>query len=725
MRNPAATMILHATLVAALNGCAHETIGLRPSVPRQTETRLVFCCQTENDLLRVLAQSGLLCPRYDTPAEAVAKAPAGAGVLILADRYPDQTTAIEPAILDTATAKGLRLYVEYPGSLPGLDLGQPRDARWERAVLASDFFAPDLDKMRILGINGCRFTPANAANAHLVLARVAGYDTAPFGLPKETFPILFEHPRGNVLVATTKLSQFVTGRYAPTEAWRHVWQDVLTWLCPHAKTPPLVWQQTVRPSYEREARLPADAEKQALRRGIEWYRKGGQLVHPSLEKKVAELVEHEDRWKPLEPNTPVGDGSYGVLEGYCSTIDIQGRQPVRYALRNDCIGESSAAFAFAGAAKGDAHDLDVARNLNDFIYFTSPLAKGPRSKPESPTYGLVGWTTHLPSRDVYYGDDNARSMLGTIATAAMLKSTRWDEPLLKCLLANLRTTGKKGFRGNRLDEKVIQARGWKHFHDRDITNYAPHYEAHLWACFLWAYRHTGYEPFLERAKTAVRMTIDAYPDQWRWTNGFQQERARMLLPLAWLVRLEDTPEHRTWLKRVTSDMLAAQDASGAIREEIGELKLGGHKPPQSNEKYGTGETSLLQNNGDPVCDLLYTTNFAYLGLHEAAAATKDPFYTDAENRLTDFLCRIQVRSEAHPELDGAWFRAFDFQKWEYWASNGDFGWGAWSIETGWTQAWITSVLAMRQMKISLWDVTENSRIKEHSDQLQGIMLPNN
>ena len=26
------------------------------------------------------------------------------------------------------------------------------------------------------------------------------------------------------------------------------------------------------------------------------------------------------------------------------------------------------------------------------------------------------------------------------------------------------------------------------------------------------------------------------------------------------------------------------------------------------------------------------------------------------------------------------------------------GWGAWSIETGWTQAWIPTVLAMRELK---------------------------
>lgn len=199
----------------------------------------------------------------------------------------------------------------------------------------------------------------------------------------------------------------------------------------------------------------------------------------------------------------------------------------------------------------------------------------------------------------------------------------------------------------------------------------------------------------------------------------------MLLPLAWLVRVEDTPEHRNWLKRMATDLQAAQDASGAIREEIGDLKMGSHRPPQTNEQYGTNEASLLQQNGDPVCDLLYTVNFAFLGLHEAAAATQDPLYAEMEDKLAEFFCRSQIRSEAHPELDGAWYHAFDYRKWEYWASNGDWGWGAWAIETGWSQAWITSILAMREMKTSLWDVTAGSRIKEHFSGLRGIMLPDN
>ncbi len=49
----------------------------------------------------------------------------------------------------------------------------------------------------------------------------------------------------------------------------------------------------------------------------------------------------------------------------------------------------------------------------------------------------------------------------------------------------------------------------------------------------------------------------------------QQERAKMLLPLAWLCRIEDTEEHRGWLGTMAADLCAYQQDSGAIQEAIG------------------------------------------------------------------------------------------------------------------------------------------------------------
>jgi len=190
------------------------------------------------------------------------------------------------------------------------------------------------------------------------------------------------------------------------------------------------------------------------------------------------------------------------------------------------------------------------------------------------------------------------------------------------------------------------------------------------------------------------------------------------------VRVKDTPEHRRWLCTCAEGLVGLQQPSGAIREELGLPGKGMFAPPKVNRHYGAGESPLIQQNGDTVSDLLYTTNFAFLGLHEAAAATGEPLYRDAEDKLARFLCRIQIRSDAHPEVDGGWFRGFDYRRWEYWASSSDAGWGVWCIETGWTQGWITGVLALRQLKTSLWDFALQSRIDKDFDALRRQMLPN-
>ena len=176
------------------------------------------------------------------------------------------------------------------------------------------------------------------------------------------------------------------------------------------------------------------------------------------------------------------------------------------------------------------------------------------------------------------------------------------------------------------------------------------------------------------------------------------------------------------LMRVVDDFLKLQDETGAIREELGEIKMGKYPPPQSNAAYGTSEASLIAQNGDQVSDLLYTTNFAFLGLHEAAHATGDATIKAAEDKLAEFLSRIQVSSKGHPELDGGWMRAFDFKRYEHWGSNADHGWGAWSIESGWTQGWITTILGLRELDTSIWDLAKESKAGRYYPDLKKEML---
>jgi hypothetical protein len=278
------------------------------------------------------------------------------------------------------------------------------------------------------------------------MARVAGYDYAVFGLPKETSTILFELPTDNpgsgaVLVSTTKLSQFIAARYGPRDAWGPVWRMILTWLQPGKAAPPLKWLPTVRPSYRADEKLPANVEVQALRRGIDWYFKAPLLVHPSWveqynkpgnnEPTSGEEPTHDwpfgDRIALMpKGEAGAGDGSLGVLEGFTSTILVDGTQPLRWWRRHDCNGEVAGSLALAGAVLRSDLYLRVAANIGDYVYFKSIISLGKRADPNDLSYGLFGWNDvpnywdKMDGYGVYYGDDNARGMLGMMVAAAVL-----------------------------------------------------------------------------------------------------------------------------------------------------------------------------------------------------------------------------------------------------------------------------------------------------------------
>lgn len=696
-----------------------------------------FACQADNDLLRVMQENGFQCQRFDSPEQAVQRAGEKSVVFILADGYPFSKTQVHDSLWSEAEKKGIKLFVEYPESIPNLTIGDDHTTKWERGVIASEDFGASLPPMSILAIHDCHYYDVNVKNGMIAVARVAGFDRAVYGLPENSAPVLFKHPQQEAWIAATQLSQFVTARYSPYKSWQSVWKTILSDLSGQ-DIPVLEWEQDVRPTYPKRREIPGQAEQIAFQRGADWFVHSRLLVDSSDEERIANHLEqgytdpqhYAAGWmnseaRPLPNNLPIGDGSHGFLEGYSAQILYNGTQMQRLIRRSDCISEAAMGLAFGGDIQAQPRYpyFTYAENLLDYVYYDSSAQQGVRNDPSHPAFGLIAWgVTNWAWEKATYGDDMARVMLATAAAAGLMKSDRWDEGILKCLLGSLRTTGALGFRHNRIDIPNLEQNGWRHYFEESITSVAPHYQAYLWACYLWAYHQTGYKPFLDKAKTAIQITMECYPDGWRWTNGIQQERARMLLPLAWLVRIEDTPEHRAWLKAMANELLALQDESGALREELGDLNKGSMRPPQSNEAYGTGETPLIQQNGDAVCDLLYTSNFAFLGLHEAASATGDPYYKNACDQLAEFLCRIQIFSQRQKELDGGWFRAFDFNRWEYWASNADAGWGAWCIESGWTQGWIVAVLGLRSKNTSLWDVMESSEIEKHFSKLQPVFF---
>ena len=689
----------------------------RPAAP---VTRLSIAGSASNDLVAGLLKGGTPLDRVDSAAAAIEAASPESAVLVLADGYPEQRTRIAPASLELARSKKLRLYIEYPESMPGIEFGPPGGIQWERGIVAADDPAIGLPKFQIVSLQDCRYLPVSPRPSLLVLGRVAGFDRAVYGIPQNASPILFRAEDGT-LVASTKLSDFARSRFAPTAEWVTLWRSLLDSLDPPGAPHALVVTPAVSPVYTAEEPLPPTAERDALVRSANWFRNSGLLISPQRRPKIESLLLAGQEVTPRESDDN-GDGSCGILEGLASQIRPDGSQLQRTPIRADCQAESAAVLALHGALLKDDRSRQIARNLLDFLYVHSELQQGDRGNPRHPAFGLIAWGAVAPAWQVAnYGDDNARTLLATIVAAAALETDAWDEAVLKALYANLRTTGKLGFRGDRVDLPPLAQRGWKSYRDAETVNVSPFFESYLWSCYLWAYRHTGDPEFLETSRKGIRRTMQEYPAGWRW--GDNLDRSRMLLALAWLVRVEDTPEHRGWLLRVADDLLKNQQPCGAIPEQLSSNSSGHYVVPKSNEAYGTTETPLLQEEGDPVTDQLYTTSFVLIELHEAVAATNDPRLKTAEDRLTEYVVRIQAKSN-DTAIDGTWFRAFDYRRWDYWSSSGDLGWGAWCAEAGWGPGWNGIVLGLRANRQSLWDYTAGSRIARRLERVRALMSEN-
>ena len=141
------------------------------------------------------------------------------------------------------------------------------------------------------------------------MAKVAGFDKAVYGLDGTTaHPILFVHPtNSNLLVSTTKLSQFITARYSPKTDWQAIWKMILAWLTSGEKIVTLDWNMSVRPTYGKNDVLPSDAQRKAILRGIDWHTNAKMLIHSSWKDDYDRLggVSHPLGSRP-DPGFPVG-----------------------------------------------------------------------------------------------------------------------------------------------------------------------------------------------------------------------------------------------------------------------------------------------------------------------------------------------------------------------------------------------------------------------------------
>ena len=573
-----------------------------------------------------------------------------------------------PEILAAARRGECRVLLECPAEYPGLEMGDEiyADSFKARSVVCSNWFGPELPECRILTQHNFVLREVKTpVKSHLVAARVAGYREACFGLDDaQQMPLLFEAPDcANILISVTPLASFVKSRFAPRCDWQNLMGRLVGFL---AGSDPvkIEYEQEVRPLYEADEELPDDVEMHAFRRNADWF--------------YREMIYNHH-------------GSIGVFEGLTSIIDVTGRQWIMPALRGDCLGECSAVGALDYVISGERAGREMAEGLIKTMLDTPKVRD---CCPASQTFGSLFFDD---TNRAVYGDDNSRAALGAILAEELLDDPKHAKKLLQLGYSLLRTTGPNGLRRPSLIQpEHFQGKTWKNYRNENYEKVHPHYQAWHWALNLQLYKLSGDRDFLDSAKAALAEANKCFPDFY-WQNGATGDWARILLPYAMLVEVEDTPEHRAWLKKVADFYVDKLNEHFTAPEVMGKLELGHYPAPSCNADHGRGEAALVQFNGDPACDLLYSVNYGFAGLHEAYMATGDEKYKNALDGMAKFFCRIQAFSGSQPYINGAWLRGFDYDLWEFFGSASDSGWGPWCVETGWTNSWIAATLALRQL----------------------------
>jgi hypothetical protein len=220
---------------------------------------------------------------------------------------------------------------------------------------------------------------SDVAKTHLILGRVAGYDTAVYGVPTELFPLLFEDADGN-LIATTKLSGFVSGRFAPTAEWKHVWRTILRKLDPNHEPPSLDFEPIVRPSDSTD-------EAETLHRAAAFCLNARLLVAPDRRDEIHRLLRANTDMTDVPTTQSAGDGTLGMLEGYAAAIRPDGSQPQRTPIRADCCAETAMVLSLDSS---NARARTVATNLLTYTFGPEMQSLG-RLDPRHPAFGLIAW----------------------------------------------------------------------------------------------------------------------------------------------------------------------------------------------------------------------------------------------------------------------------------------------------------------------------------------------
>ena len=444
----------------------------------------------------------------------------------------------------------------------------------------------------------------------------------------------------NVMMTSFQLHNFNRARFAPRAAWEKLIRYVAKWLTgsepASLPTPPL--HHLTDEDLSDTARFET-LRREAVERGMAW---------------LSRFL--------------VDDGCGGIREGLTHNITPDGVQSYANAIRNECSGEAAGAFKMYARVYGDAGARRIAENLDGFTY-------GPMVVRGGAFDGFMRWTDD--AWQVCYQDDVARCVLSGLYDCVFLGNDAVFADVCRTLDHLVKTTAKDGCRVPRTEIYSMTEDSIPALAAAEVGYRSAHYNAYYLGALLLAYKHGGNARYLEVGRRGLETLMGDYPET-RREQSETEEMCRLVLPLAILYDVTGEEAHREMLYRVVRDLQAHRHPTGGYREWDT-----GYKASCSRES--SGECSVLTENGDPVADLLYSTNWLPMGFAYAYYATGDEWFLALWRDVVRFCIRAQIISE-DAVINGAWCRAFDMDMGEVYSCPHDVGWAACACESGWTVA---------------------------------------
>lgn len=451
-------------------------------------------------------------------------------------------------------------------------------------------------------------------------------------LPREDWT-LFRYT-DNVLICTFRICNFVTARFAPAARWNAVIDLIIRHLTGQdvqiAPTPVVTMDNPPAPAIR------------TFDRGMQWLDAANLLID---------------------------EGCSGVLEGFAHNINPEGGQSVAPTVRNDCSGEVGGACFFDWVLHKHERSRERFHNIQAFCF------EKMTDRTAGPLYGMMRWTTN--SWGVCYGDDVARTVLGSLLAMQLTDDRRYLNDICAAMDFLVSTTGTDGLRVSRTDAETLSETKLRELRETPANFPCAHHNGFYMATLLLTYGQTGNPVYLEVAKKGLASIMAVFPDTKR-EHSETQELCRLILPLACLYEATGEQAHKDWLYAVLERLEQHRHPKGGYVEyDTGY---------QANRSRTSGtESSLLADNGDPVADLLYSLNWLPLGFAYAYKATGDARFKTLWREIVAFMTNVQMTSD-HPKLDGCWCRGIDLDRREAYGMPHDVGWGACAVESGWTVA---------------------------------------